>query len=98
MVGVSDLEQFHPVQVHQRVQAIDRMRVRVTAGDTPVPDIDPAHPATAVLLRDKRVAVGPGVEEHPLQVGDPAVSERGDHPAVAAQDVTSSSVSETVAE
>ena len=84
-VGVPELEQFHPVQVHQRVQAIDRVGVRVAAIGAPAPDVHPAHPALAMLLRHERVAVGPGVEEHQVQVGDPAVGQRGDHPAVPAQ-------------
>ena len=84
-VRVLDLEQLHPVEVDDEVQARDRVRVRARAGLLAVPDVGPAHPAAAMLLRNQVRAVGPGVDQDPVHVRDPACGERLDHARVLAQ-------------
>ena len=50
-----------------------------------VPDVGPADAPAAVRLGHEVRAVGPGVDQDPVQVGDPAGGERLDHARVAAQ-------------
>ena len=76
--GVADVEQFHPVEVQHRMQAVHRVGVGVRAGCGAAPDVHPGHPAVTVLLGDQRVPVGPGVEHDQAEVGDPAAGQRGD--------------------
>ena len=83
--GVADVEQFHPVEVEHRMQAVDGMRVWIGAWGRPAPDVHPAHPPVPVLLGDQRVTVGPGVEQDQVQVGDPPAGQRGDDLGVAPQ-------------
>ena len=82
---VLDLEQLHAVEVDDEVQPGDRVGVRARALLAAVPDVGPADAAAAVGLGHEVRAVGPGVDQHPVQVGDPAVGERLDHARVAAQ-------------
>ena len=84
-VVVLDPEQLHAVEVDDEVQPGDRVGVRARALRAAVPDVGPADAAAAVGLRDEVRAVGPGVDQHPVEVGDAAAGERLDHARVAAQ-------------
>ena len=84
-VDVLDLEQLHPVEVDDEVQPGDRVGVRARPVLAAVPDVGPADPAAAVLLGDEVRAVGPGVDQDAVHVGDAALRERRDHARVGAQ-------------
>ena len=55
------------------------------AGRVLAPGVRPAEPPVAELGRRDRVAVGPGVHEDDVEVGDAPLGERGDHVGVRAQ-------------
>ena len=78
LVVVLDLEQFHRVQVDDRVQAGEVVGVRVAELAAPEPQVAPADPPPRVALGHERRAVGPHVGQHPRQVGDAAPAERLD--------------------
>ena len=84
-VDVLDLEQLHAVEVDDEVQAGDRVGVRARPVLAAVPDVRPADAPAAVGLRHEVRAVRPGVDQHAVEVGDPAVRERLDHARVAPQ-------------
>ena len=84
-VDVLDLQQLHPVEVDDEVQARDRVGVRAGALPAAAPDVGPADPPAAMLLGHEVRAVGPGVDQHQVHVGDPAPGERLDHARVPAQ-------------
>ena len=60
--------------VHDEVQAHDRVGVGVAVGRRAQPDVGPADPALLQPLGDERVAVGPGVDEHQVEVVTPLSS------------------------
>ena len=82
---VLDLEQLHAVEVDDEVQPGDGVGVRARALAAAVPDVGPADAAAAVGLGDEVRAVGPGVDQDAVQLGDPAAGERLDHARVAPQ-------------
>ncbi len=84
-VDVLDLEQLHPVEVDDEVQSGDRVGVRARAVLAAVPDVGPADAAAAMRLGHEVRAVRPGVDQHAVEVGDPAVRERLDHARVLPQ-------------
>ena len=67
------------------MQPGDRVGVRARALLAAVPDVGPADAAAAVGLGDEVGAVGPGVDQDAVHLGDPAAGERLDHARVAAQ-------------
>ena len=79
VVVVLELEQLQAVQVDHQLEARHRVRVDVARRRLPVPDVAPAQPAVPPLLGHQRATVGPHLDHHQRQVGDPAGRERGDH-------------------
>src|SRR5439155_21854720 len=69
-LDVLDLQQFHAVEVDDRVHPGDRVGVRVAGGAGAVPDVAPADAPPAVALGHERGAVRPDVDEHEVEVGD----------------------------
>ena len=65
-----DLEQLHGVHVDDELQPGHRVRVGVPRRRLAHPDVGPAQPAVAVLLRHQRAPVGPDVDQHEIEVGD----------------------------
>src|ERR1700704_4416842 len=59
------------------MQTTHRVGIRVHAGATLEPGVRPADPAVAVLRRCYRIAVGPGVHEHQIHIGDTAFGQSG---------------------
>ncbi len=82
---VLDAQQLHAVQVDDAVQPAEQPGVRVGAGRGLDPAVRPADPAVPELRRRDRVSVGPGVEEHQVDVGDAAAAQRGDDVGMRAQ-------------
>ncbi|CAB4892011.1 unannotated protein [freshwater metagenome] len=84
-VGVLDFEQFHRVGVDDAVEAAHRPRVRIGTLCGFDPRVGPAQASTLVLLGRHRLAVRPGVHEHQIEIGDPAIGKRGNHIGVCTQ-------------
>jgi hypothetical protein len=83
--GVLQFEQLHPVDVDDRMQPGDAVRVRVGVRAAAVPHVGPADPQAAVAVGNERGAVGPDVGQHQRHVGDPATGQRVDQQRVGAQ-------------
>ncbi len=82
---VLDPQQLHGVDVDDAVQSTHGMGVRVRAGRGLHPGVRPTEPAVAVLRWCHRFAVGPGVHEDEVNIGDPALGQCRLHVGVGAQ-------------
>ena len=82
---VLDLEQLHRVEVDDTVQPADRVGVGVGPRFGPEPGVRPSEPSVPVLVRGDGVSIGPGVHEHQVEVGDPALLQGSDDIWVAPQ-------------
>ena len=83
--AVLQFQQHHPVEVDDRVQPGDVVRVRAAVRAAAVPHVGPADPQPAVALGDERGAVGPDVGQHQGHVGDVAPGQRRDQLRVRAE-------------
>jgi hypothetical protein len=61
---VFEVQQFHPVEVDDRMQPRQVMGVGAALLTAPAPDVGPAQPQAAVALRHQRRGIGPHVGEH----------------------------------
>ncbi len=82
---IFDLEHLEGVHVHDDLEPGDRVGVRVAAGFGAQPDVAPAQPAVAQVLRHHRGAVRPDVEQHQIWVIDAAGGQRGEDALVLVQ-------------
>ncbi len=76
---VLELEQLHPVQVDDRMQAGDVVRIRIAVGAGTLPDVGPADAQPRIPRRHERGTVGPDIGEHAAHVGDAAPGQGLDH-------------------
>ena len=79
VIDVLQLEQLHAVDVDDRPQAPDVVRIRIRLLAAAHPHVTPRDPAVAVGGRDQRLGVRPRVDEHQVEVVDPTARERSDH-------------------
>ena len=84
-LAVLDPQQLHRVEVDHAVQSADQVGVRVHARPVLEPGVRPAEPAVAEFGRRDGVAVGPGVHEDDVDVGDAAPGERREDVRMSAQ-------------
>ena len=80
---VLDLQQLHGVHVDDRLEPGNRVGVGVPGRRRAHPDVRPAQPAVAPLLRHQRLPYVHTSIQHQIQVGEPAFGQRGDDPRVA---------------
>ncbi len=78
-------QQLHRVHVDHTVQPRHGIRVRIGALGVLHPGVRPAQTPPLELLGDQRAAVGPGVHEDQVEVGDPASRESRLHLRVCPQ-------------
>ncbi|SLD39915.1 Uncharacterised protein [Mycobacteroides abscessus subsp. massiliense] len=83
---VLDIQQLHAVHIDDAMESIDGSRVWVGAVGGADPGVRPAQTSSPVLLGHDRVAVGPGVHEYQVHIGDAPPGQRGDHVGMPAQD------------
>ena len=82
---VADLQQRHRVEIHDRMQPAEVVRVGVALLAAAVPDVRPAQPQATVTWRDQVGAKGPEVGEDARAIGDAAPGERRRQVRVVAQ-------------
>ena len=82
---VADLQQRHRVEVHDRVQPAEVVRVGITFLAAAVPDVRPAQPQATVTWRDQVGAKGPEVGKDARAISDAALGERRRQGRVAPQ-------------
>ena len=82
---VADLQQRHRVEVHDRMQPAEVVRVGITFLAAAVPDVRPAQPQATVTWRDQVRAKGPEVGEDARAISDAAPGERRRQGRVVAQ-------------
>ena len=79
VVSVLKLEQLHPVDVDDRPQSPDEVRVRIRCLAGAHPHIAPRHAPVAIRGRDERLRIRPRVDEDQIEIVDPTPRQRVDH-------------------